>query len=113
MELVHFETLNQFSPSSFEIRGFSTFNQILLGLFDVLYTFQDCIWVVNIVWHIFALMLSQTLLWNTFEMSSKVNKIWIKGLNPRILKDEGLNWSKVSKWTNFKIHWKLRDQKHI
>jgi len=36
LELVHFETLDHFSPSSFEIRGFSYFNQILLGLFDVL-----------------------------------------------------------------------------
>jgi len=25
-------------------------------------------------------------------------------LNLRISKDGGLNWSKVSKWTNFKIH---------
>jgi len=43
LELVHFETLDQFSASSFEIRGFSLFNQIFLGLFDVLYAFQDCI----------------------------------------------------------------------
>jgi len=35
--------LDQFSPSSFEICGFNPFNQILLGLFDVSYTFQDCI----------------------------------------------------------------------
>jgi len=35
--------LDQFSHSSFEIRGFSPFNQILVGLFDVLYTFYDCI----------------------------------------------------------------------
>jgi len=41
LELIHFETLNQFSPSSFEIRGFSPFNQILLGLFDISYAFQD------------------------------------------------------------------------
>jgi len=39
LELIHFETLDQFSPSSFGIRGFSPFNQILLGLFDVLYAF--------------------------------------------------------------------------
>ena len=46
-------------------------------------------------------------------MSNKLYKIWLKGLNPRISKDEGLNWFKVSKWTNFKIHLKLRDEKHI
>jgi len=83
----------------------------LLGLFDVSYAFHDCIWVVYIVWHIFALMLSQILLWNALEMSNKLNKIWLKGL--RISEDEELNWLKVSKWTNSKIHWKLRDQKYI
>jgi len=41
LELVNFKTLDQFSHSSFEIRGFSYFNQILLGLFDVSYAFQD------------------------------------------------------------------------
>jgi len=35
LELVHIEILNQFSLSSFEIREFSLFNQILLSLFDV------------------------------------------------------------------------------
>jgi len=40
---LNFEILDQFSHSSFEIRGFSLFNQILLGLVDVLYAFQDCI----------------------------------------------------------------------
>ena len=49
LELVHFETLNQFSPSSFEIRKFNLFNQTLLSLFDVSYAFQDCIWVVYTV----------------------------------------------------------------
>jgi len=39
LELVYFETLDQFSPSSFGIREFSHFNQILLGLFDVSYAF--------------------------------------------------------------------------
>jgi len=29
------------------------------------------------------------------ETSDKLNKFWLKGLNSRILKDEGLNWSKV------------------
>ena len=93
--------------------GFNPFNQILLGLFYVLYAFHNCVWVVYIVWHIFSLMLSQILLWNALEMSNKLNKIWLKGLNLRISKNEGLNWSKFSKWTNSKIHWKLRDQKHI
>jgi len=46
LELVHFEILDQFSHSSVEIRRFSPFNQILLGLFDVSYTFEDCVWVV-------------------------------------------------------------------
>jgi len=69
----------------------------LLGLFDVSYAFQDCIWVIYTLWHIFALMLSQILVWNMFEMLNKLNKIWLKELNPHILKDEELNWSKVSK----------------
>ena len=38
-----FETLDQLSPSFFKIRGFNHFNQILLGLFDFSYAFQDCI----------------------------------------------------------------------
>jgi len=37
----------------------------------------------------------------------------LKKLNPRISKDERLNWSKISKLTNFKIHLKLKDQKNI
>jgi len=28
------------------------------------------------------------------ETSDKLNKIWLKGLNSRILKDERLNWYK-------------------
>jgi len=28
-------------------------------------------------------------------MSDKLNKIWLKRLNSRILEDEELNWSKV------------------
>jgi len=27
-------------------------------------------------------------------MSDKLNKIWLKGLNSHIFRDEGLNWSK-------------------
>jgi len=42
------------------------------------------------------------------EMSNELNKIWLKRLNSRILKNERLNWSKVSKWTNSKINWELR-----
>jgi len=45
----------------------------------------------------FVLMLIQILLWNALEMSNKLNKIWLKGLNPRISKDEKLNWSKFLK----------------
>jgi len=29
------------------------------------------------------------------ETSDKPNKIWLKGLNSRILKDERLNWYKI------------------
>jgi len=43
LESVYFETLNQFSPSSFEIRGFSPFNQILLNLFDISSAFHTSI----------------------------------------------------------------------
>jgi len=32
-----------------------------------------------------------------FEMLNKLNKIWLKRLNPRISKYEELNWSKISK----------------
>jgi len=43
LELVHFETLDQFSPSSFEIREFTHFNQILLNLFDISSAFHNSI----------------------------------------------------------------------
>jgi len=39
---MNFETLDPFSYSSFEIRKSSSFNQILLGLLNVSYAFQDC-----------------------------------------------------------------------
>jgi len=39
--------------------------------------------------------------WNAYETSNKPNKIWLKELNSHISNDEWLNWSKVSKWTNF------------
>jgi len=45
LELVNFETLDQFSHSSFEVRGFSPFNQILLSLFDISSTFHNSIWL--------------------------------------------------------------------
>jgi len=35
LKLVHFEILDQFSHSSFEIREFSLFNQILLSLLNI------------------------------------------------------------------------------
>jgi len=40
LELVYFETLNQFSFSYFKIREFNFFNQILLYLFYVSYVFR-------------------------------------------------------------------------
>jgi len=39
-----------------------------------------------------------------FETSNKLNKIGLKGLNSRILKDEGLNWYKFWWGTNSKIY---------
>ena len=35
--------------------------------------------------------------WNALETLDKLNKIWLKGLNSHIFKDEGLNWYKISK----------------
>jgi len=43
LELVHFETFDQFNILSFKIRGFSFFNQILLSLFDILSAFYNSI----------------------------------------------------------------------
>jgi len=43
LKLVYFKTFDQFSLSSSKIREFNHFNQILLGLFDISYAFQDCI----------------------------------------------------------------------
>jgi len=45
LELVNFETLDQSNPSSFEIHGFSPFNQILLSLFDISSAFHNSIWL--------------------------------------------------------------------
>jgi len=105
--------LDQFSTLFFEIREFSPFNQILLSLFDISSTFHNSIWLNIKVKMCQRVQTTQIQSWNAFETSNKSNKIWLKLLNPRISKDEGLNWSKVSKWTNSKIHWKLRDQKYI
>jgi len=38
------------------------------------------------------------------QIKFQLHQQTLKGLNPRISKDERLNWSKVLKWTNFKIH---------
>jgi len=43
LELVQFKTLDQFSLSYFEIRGFNPCNQILLTLFDISNTFDNSI----------------------------------------------------------------------
>jgi len=45
LELVNFEILDQFNYSSFEIRGFNHFNQILLSLFDILSAIHNSIWL--------------------------------------------------------------------
>ena len=82
----------------------------MLSWFDVTHVFQDCIWFVYTVLHNFILIFSEILLWNALRMSNKFDKILLKWLNSRILKYERLNWSKVSKLTNSKIHWKLKDK---
>ena len=63
----------------------------MLYLFDVSYAFDDSVWVVYTVWHIFILKLSQILLCNAFKILNKLNKIWLKELNLRILRDKRLN----------------------
>jgi len=45
LELVNFETLDQFSYSFSEIRGFILFNQILLSLFGISIAFHNSIWL--------------------------------------------------------------------
>jgi len=42
-------------------------------------------------------MLSQILVRNALEMPNKLKKNWLKRLNLRISKDEGLNWFKILK----------------
>jgi len=70
---VHFEILNQFSPSSFEIRGFIPFNQIFLSLFDI----SSARFTI-----VFDLTLKQKcvkqykqLKYNPYQTSNKSNKI--------------------------------------
>jgi len=91
LELVYFETLNQFSLSSLEIRRFSHFNQILLSLFDILSTFHNSIWLNIEAKMCQTIYTTQLQSWDTYETSNKSNKIWLKWLNPRISKDERLN----------------------
>jgi len=80
LKLVHFETLYQFSHSSFEIREFNHFNQIVLGLFDVSYTFQNCIWIIytRFIWcfvHISELYLNYLYCLTHFYFNVKSNTI--------------------------------------
>ena len=93
MELVHFETLDQFSSSSFKICEFSPFNLILLGLFDVLYVLWNCIWVVYTIWHIFTLILSQIIMkhaWNVKKILQNLIKmiksIYFERLRTKLIK---------------------------
>jgi len=44
-------------------------------------------------------------------MLDKLNKIWLKRLNPYISKDKILNWLKVSKRNQFQISLKLEGLK--
>jgi len=53
--------------------------------------FHDNILVVCTIWHIFISILANKLSWNTFKMSNKLNKIWLKELNLHISKIEKLN----------------------
>jgi len=43
LKLVYFETLDQFNHLSFQIRRFSSFDQILLNLFDISNVFHNSI----------------------------------------------------------------------
>jgi len=44
-------------------------------------------------------------------MSDKLNKIWLKRLNSRILEDEELNWSKILMKDQTQISLKLERSK--
>ena len=72
----------------FEICEFNILNQILLNLFDISSAFHTRIWF-NIKTKMCQTAQIQS--WNAYETSNRPNKIWLKWLNPRILKDEGLN----------------------
>jgi len=54
LELVYLKIFDQFSHSSFEIREFSHFNQILLSLFDVCMHFK-IVFELFILFEIFLL----------------------------------------------------------
>jgi len=92
---------------------YSPFIQILLSLFDISNELYNSIWLSIKAKMCQTIYTTQIQSWYAYERSNKSNKIWLKGLNSRISKDERLNWSKVLKWTNFKINWKLRNQTHI
>jgi len=70
------------------IRRFSHFNQILLSLFDISSVFHNSIWLNIKVKMCQTVWTTQIQPWNVYETSNKPNKIWLKGLNPHILKDE-------------------------
>ena len=93
MKLVYFKILDQFSLSSFEIHEFSSFNQILLSLFDISSVFHNSIWLnIKASKNMSnSINNSNTIFWNVYETSNKPNKILLKKLNLRILKDEWLN----------------------
>ena len=46
-------------------------------------------------------------------MSNKLNKIWLKKLNPHYFKNNELNKVKVLKKNNFNFYSKLRNKKQI
>jgi len=77
------------------MREFNPFNQILLTLFYILNAFHDS-FLANIEAKMDQTVTTQMLSWNAFEMSNKLNNIWLNGLNSRISKVEGLN-SRISK----------------
>ena len=88
----------KFSSSNYIQRPF---NQILLSLFVVSNAFHDNIWLNIEAKMCQTVYKTQILSWNALKMLDILNKIWLKGLNPCISKDEELNWSKVSKrWSS-------------
>jgi len=67
LELVNFKILDQFSHSSFEIRGFSHFNQILLILVDISNAFHNSIWLTKAKM-CQTLKTTQIQYWNTYKI---------------------------------------------